>query len=82
MILIQFNLNIVRGRWHVYPLLRQKRLKREVKKMEKLMVSATAPHHDDFFHGNLGKFGAALGTKLELEHDVSLFQRFQWFFNA
>ncbi|KAB5568287.1 hypothetical protein DKX38_002080 [Salix brachista] len=37
--------------------------------MEKLMVSATAPHHDDFFHDNLGKFGAALGTKLELEHD-------------
>ncbi|KAG6735550.1 hypothetical protein POTOM_061842 [Populus tomentosa] len=36
--------------------------------MEKLMVSATAPHQDNFFHDNLGKFGAALGTKLELEY--------------
>lgn len=82
MILIQFNLKIVRDGWHFYPLLRQKRLKRQATKMEKLMVSATAPHQDNFFHDNLGKFSAALGTKLELEHGVSLFHRFQWFFNA
>ncbi|KAL9395723.1 hypothetical protein Peur_009976 [Populus x canadensis] len=42
------------------------------KRATSVLTGAPAPHQDNFFHDNLGKFSAALGTKLELEHGTKL----------